>query len=44
MNIEDILNNIEDSISKDNWYRAILVLDEKAINNIPERIKYYLEN
>lgn len=44
MNIEDILNNIKDSISKDNWYRAILVIDENAISNIPERIKYYLEN
>ena len=24
------------------WYKLILDLDEKAINNVPEKIKYYL--
>lgn len=26
----------------DNWYKAILDLDETAINNPPKRIEYYL--
>lgn len=41
----NVLYGIEAQSEKetiDSWYKAILDLDETAINNPPERIKYYL--
>ncbi len=38
----DTLKEQTDKKLIDDWYRKILDLNEEAINNLPEKIKYYL--